>query len=147
MILGDINNYNDIVNLNPRLLTALNWLKENYKTRFPKGEIILEEGAITVRCQEVAMMPQQMLEAHRKYIDIHAPQSEEETIGWSSINDLKNCINPYDESRDIESYGDAPQCLLQVRPGQFAIFFPKEAHAPNIGIGNHRKLCIKIAVD
>ena len=34
-----------------------------------------------------------------------------------------------------------------IRPGQFVIFFPEDAHAPNIGIGRHKKLCIKIAVN
>ncbi len=147
MILGDINNCNNISSLNPNISKALQWLKEHYKERFPKGVIEIEEGKIRVNCEEIAMMPQQMLEAHRRYIDIHVPQSEEETIGWAPINSLKNCITPYNEEKDIEFYGDASQCLIQVRPGQFAIFFPEDAHAPNIGIGNHRKLCVKIAID
>ena len=147
MILGDINNYQAIASINPRIAKALEWIKSHYKEKFPKGVLEIEEGVIRVNCEEVAMVPQQMLEAHRRYIDIHVPQSEEETIGWSPINNLKNCITPYNEAKDIEFYGDASQCLFPIRPGQFVIFFPEDAHAPNIGIGNHRKLCVKIAID
>lgn len=146
MILGDINNCDNIKHISPRIEAALNWLKRNYDTRFPKGVITINEH-IKVNCEEVAMVPQQLLEAHRMFIDIHIPQSESEAIGWAPVSNLKNCITPYDKERDIEFYGDAPHCVLQVRPGQFAVFFPDDAHAPNMGIGNHRKLCVKIAID
>jgi len=145
MILGDINNHSSFTN-NPLIVAALEWVKQNYSQRFDKGTIQLTDK-IRINCEEVAMVPQQMLEAHRRHIDIHIPQSEEESLGWSPINDLKNCIIPYDEERDVEFYGDEPQCQISVRPGQFVIFFPEDAHAPNIGIGNHRKLCVKIALD
>lgn len=145
MILGDINNMSAFTD-NQHIAKALAWLKENHNQRFPKSTIEIDEH-IRVNCEEVAMMPQQMLEAHRRHIDIHVPQSEEETFGWSPINNLKNCINPYEQDRDVEFFGDEPQCHITVRPGQFIIFFPEDAHAPNIGIGNHRKLCIKIAID
>ncbi len=147
MILGDINNCTHLAPLGDKINQALAWVKEHYKERLPKGVIEIAEGQIAVNCEEVGMVPHQMLEARRRFIEIHVPQSGEESIGWSSLRDLKNCITPYDEERDIEFYGDAPQCLLQVRPGQFVIFFPEDAHAPNIGIGNHRKLCVKIALD
>ncbi|MBQ7041888.1 MAG: YhcH/YjgK/YiaL family protein [Muribaculaceae bacterium] len=147
MILGDINNCHDISLLNTRISKALEWAKAHHNEIFPKGIIEIEEGVIKVNCEEVAMVPQQMLEAHRRYIDIHIPQSDEETIGWAPIHNLQNCITPYNDEKDIAFYGDAPQCLFPVRPGQFVIFFPEDAHAPNIGIGNHRKLCIKIAID
>lgn len=145
MILGDINNPHQLTD-NPHIRQALEWLQHNHSRRFDKGAITLSDY-ITVNCEEVAMVPQQMLEAHRCHIDIHVPQSEEETMGWSPVNSLKNCLTPYDSERDVEFYGDEPQCHIHVRPGQFAIFYPEDAHAPNIGIGNHRKLCIKIVTD
>ena len=55
--------------------------------------------------------------------------------------------NMSDIALRVEFFGDEPQCHITVRPGQFIIFFPEDAHAPNIGIGNHRKLCVKIAID
>ncbi len=147
MILGDINNCHNTTLTNPRISKALEWIKAHYNERFQKGVIEIDEGVIRVNCEEVIMVPQQMLEAHRRYIDIHVPQSGEETIGWAPTPNLKNCITPYNDEKDIEFYGDAPQCLFSVHPGQFAILFPEDAHAPNIGTGNHRKLCIKIAID
>lgn len=145
MILGDINNHSLFTN-NQLITEALLWVKDNYNKHFEKGTIEITDK-IRVNCDEVSMVPQQMLEAHRRHIDIHVPQSGEENMGWSPINNLKNCISPYEEERDVEFFGDEPQCNLTVRPGQFVIFYPEDAHAPNIGVGNHRKLCVKIIID
>ena len=53
----------------------------------------------------------------------------------------------YDQEKDVEFYGDEPQSYISVYPGQCVIFFPEDAHAPNIGVGRHKKLCVKIAID
>ncbi|MBO4344254.1 MAG: YhcH/YjgK/YiaL family protein, partial [Victivallales bacterium] len=43
-------------------------------------------------------------------------------------------------------FSDKPQSFFDVRPGCFAIFFPEDAHAPNIGTGVHKKVVVKIAM-
>lgn len=91
-----------------------------------------------------------LLEAHRRYIDIHIPLDNYETIGWAPTEALKRTIaSGYDAERDIAFYEDMAHTSVDVRPGQCAVFFPEDAHAPNIGTpGNvHRKICVKIAVD
>ncbi len=149
MILGDLNATERIANLSNEIAEALKWISSHRKDEFKPGKIEIIPNKIYVNCEEVAMIPRekQMLEAHRRYIDIHIPISETEIIGWAHIDNLKNVLHPYDDERDIEFYGDKPQVHLPVYPGQYAIFFPEDAHAPNIGIGNHRKFCIKIAID
>ena len=67
-----------------------------------------------------------------------------EIIGWAPVESLKHKREEYDADRDVAFYGDAAHSLLHVKVGQMAVFFPEDAHAPNIGLGNHRKLCIKI---
>lgn len=148
MVLGDLNEIGRFAILGEDISIALRWIKENMALPFHKGKIEIKPERITVNCEEVAMVPRgkQFIEAHRRFIDIHVPLSGEETIGWASVSDLKNIIRPYDEEKDIIFYGEAPQCLLPIFPGQFAIFFPEDGHAPNIGTGNHRKFCVKIAL-
>jgi YhcH/YjgK/YiaL family protein len=68
-------------------------------------------------------------------------------MGWAPVADMTNLRQAYNEENDIEFYGDAARSIFNVQPGQMAIFFPEDAHAPNVGTGNHRKLCIKIPVD
>jgi beta-galactosidase beta subunit len=63
------------------------------------------------------------------------------------LSGLKYPHGEYDGERDICFYGDSATIMLHVRVGQMAVFFPEDAHAPNIGIGTHRKLCIKIPVE
>ncbi len=150
MIIGEINHLAQIPIGNELLSEALKWVAEHYKDPFEKSSIFIrDDKRIKVNSEIVAMLPQgkQMLEAHRQYIDIHVPISSEETIGWASLKHLRNITKEYNTENDIEFYGDEPQSYLTVYPGQCAIFFPEDAHAPNIGIGRHKKLCIKIAVN
>lgn len=149
MILGDLNTTGSISRLRPEIETALNWIKQHFKDEFKPGKTEIASGKIIANLETVAMIPKekQLLEAHKRYIDIHVPISEVEVIGWAATSNLKNCIKPYDPEKDIEFYGDTAQFHIPVYPGQYAIFFPEDAHAPNIGIGTHHKFCIKIAID
>ena len=90
------------------------------------------------------------LEAHRRYIDIHIPLDGPETIGWAPTDTLTHIVAPgYNAERDIAFYEDKAHTFFDVQPGQCAVFFPEDAHAPNIGIPGkeHRKICVKIAVN
>lgn len=72
------------------------------------------------------------LEAHRRYIDIHIPLNNTETIGWAPTDALTRIVIPgYNAERDIAFYEDKAQTFLDVQPGQCAVFFPEDAHAPN----------------
>ena len=87
------------------------------------------------------------LEAHRKYIDIHVPLSQPETMGWKSILTSSKNINNYDSEKDFELFNDSPTTYVTVMPGEFAIFFSEDAHAPLIGTGELKKLIFKIYID
>lgn len=149
MILGNLNDTARLQSLGDDFTIALQWINDHIKETLTKGTIEIIPGKIHVNCEEVAMIPKekQHIEAHRKYIDIHVPISGKEVIGWSAVRDLKNALQDYDEERDIIFYGDAPQCTIPVLPGQFAVMFPEDGHAPNIGTGIHRKFCVKILID
>ncbi|MGZ8545586.1 MAG: YhcH/YjgK/YiaL family protein, partial [Flavisolibacter sp.] len=43
-------------------------------------------------------------------------------------------------------YSDAPDMFFQLKPGQFAIFFPDDVHAPMIGDAEIKKLVIKVKI-
>ena len=139
--------------ITPLLDKAIDWLMENQSAVFTKGTFYLESDdaealRIRVNCEEPALIPREKatLEAHRKYIDIHVPLKGTETIGWAPVEGLKHIRTPYDEDKDVAFYGDTAHSLLHVKVGQIVVFFPEDAHAPNIGLGTHRKLCIKIPV-
>lgn len=147
MILSNIDEAGRYMGLSTELDMALRWLITYNPAHWEEGEIELGHGII-VKCEAPGLMPRERvrLESHRRYIDIHVPIKGNETIGWARTRDMRLIQQPYDHERDITFYGDMAQCLIHLTPGQMAVFFPEDAHAPNIGIGNHHKLCIKIPV-
>lgn len=85
------------------------------------------------------------LEAHREYMDVQYIISGDESMGWSPLADLEGSLG-YDEQRDLEFFTDAPQALVKVPPGSFAVFLPTDAHLPGVGEGPIHKVVVKIAV-
>lgn len=149
MILCDISEADRFESLGPGLAEAIRWLQIHYKDRFETGTFTIGPlDEITVKSEEPHMLPREKaaLEAHRNFIDIHVPLKDVETMGWASLSNLKYPHGEYDGERDIIFYGDSATSFLHVRVGQIAIFFPEDAHAPNLGTGKNRKLCIKIPV-
>lgn len=149
MILCDIADAKRFEMLGEEMADALQWLLAHHKDEFEKGSFTIgRNNDIVVKCEEPHLLPREKaaLEAHRKFIDIHVPLKDVETMGWASLTNLKYPHGEYDEERDIIFYGDSATSFLHVRVGQIAVFFPEDAHAPNLGTGKNRKLCIKIPV-
>ena len=147
MILCQISDSDLIKGLSPRLATAIEWVKAHWQESLSKGVVELEDGVI-VKVEETSLQPRERasLEAHRKFIDIHVPLKGTETMGWTPTSACKHLREKYSEEKDIMFFGDSAHSLLHVKVGQIAVFFPEDAHAPNIGLGNHRKICVKIPV-
>lgn len=89
---------------------------------------------------------QAVLEAHRRYIDIQFAVVGTDTIGWKPSRDCAAVSQPYDESKDIMFFSDAPVAWTPVAPGMFTIFFPDDAHAPMVGDGILHKAVVKVAL-
>lgn len=88
-----------------------------------------------------------VLETHERYIDIQCPLVSSETIGWKAGDALMVVSKPYDAEKDVMFYHDFPTVYTKLYPGQFAVYFPEDGHAPGIGQGNIRKVVAKIAVE
>lgn len=146
MILCNITDASKYRAISPLLAQAIDWLTANPTADLANGSYPVGDGGVVVKAETPALMPRERvrLEAHRQFIDIHVPLKGIETIGWAPVASLTYVNTPYDPESDIAFYSDSAHSLLHVHPGQIAIFFPDDAHAPNIGIGTHRKLCIKI---
>lgn len=87
------------------------------------------------------------LEAHRKYIDIQYVMAGTDEMGWKPTAACEIVEVRYDPEKDIAFFGDAPQTWTPVPAGSFAIFFPRDAHAPLVGSGRIHKAVLKIAVE
>lgn len=85
------------------------------------------------------------LEAHRRYIDIQVTIEGHEEIGWRSL-DACRAPAPFDLEKDIGFFDDRPESWLALMPGEFAIFFPEDAHAPLAARGALKKAVVKVLV-
>ena len=63
---------------------------------------------------------------------------------WKERAELEKPSEPFNREKDAQHYDDAPDTSFVVKPGQFAIFFPEDAHAGCIGEGKILKLVIKV---
>lgn len=149
MIAGDFTDYGDYVKYGELVMTALDWAAKHREDPFVAGQTLIADGRVAVNAQDVTLKAASRLEAHRKFIDIHVPLSGPEIQGWAPVSSLTDVTDPYNADNDIEFFGEAPVQTRKIEPGQFVIFFPEDAHAPNMGPEGapHRKLCIKIPVD
>ena len=154
MILCEIKDAGRYAVLSGALKKAIEWLQNYQPDDFVKGVIDLGvpdgfSAEILVKCQELSLVPRENArpEAHHRFIDIQVPLKGAETMGWAPVDALHHLQSPYSEEKDVEFYGDSAHSLLDVKVGQMVVFFPEDAHAPNIGLGNHRKLCIKVPVE
>ncbi|WP_114750370.1 YhcH/YjgK/YiaL family protein [Pleomorphovibrio marinus] len=85
-------------------------------------------------------------ECHDKHIDIQVCLHGEEAIGWKPRETCKQLKGSYNPEKDVSYYADEPDTYFQLSPGQFAIFFPEDVHAPMIGKGDIKKLVIKVKI-
>lgn len=84
-------------------------------------------------------------ESHKKYIDLQYIISGDEIIGVCPVSQAV-VTRPYDEKKDVANYTAEGKMEHSV-PGTFFLFFPSDAHRPNITPGGNKpvkKLVIKI---
>jgi biofilm protein TabA len=86
-------------------------------------------------------------ESHLNYIDIQYIVSGTEMIKVCPRAKLK-IETPYNPQEDIEFYFDQPGSQFLLTTGMLAIFYPEDAHAPGIAVGEGliRKSVIKIKI-
>ena len=87
------------------------------------------------------------MEAHRRYIDIQFLLSGDEEIGWKPTPECTMPEEEFNPERDVQFFQDSPDSWHSLRPGQFAIFYPEDTHAPMVGTREITKVVIKVAVD
>lgn len=92
-----------------------------------------------------------IIETHRVYADIQVPLSGPELHARLDPADLSVRI-PYDPLRDAQFYHPATlSSTLLVRPGEFAVYLPQDAHACLIQVSGQaesvRKMVVKVKAD
>ncbi len=146
MILGNLNDTARVEALHPLLGELFAYIKSHDLLNAPLGRIELQGDSLFINNDQPVLRTreEQVIEVHRRYLDVHVPLDGPEVIGWSPLCDLKEESQPYTEGGDCALYTDRPSTYLTLYPGQFLLVFPEDGHAPIIGEGKHRKLCAKV---
>ena len=151
MVVDRLNEAASYLRLHPLFQQAFDFLNQVAcePERFADGRHTLVEGRLSVILEraEGRGVAGARLEAHRKMIDIQLVLSGRERIGWRPQLECRGIVEAYSAERDIEFYSEQSTTWVELRPGDFAIFFPTDAHAPLAGNGPLRKAIAKVAVE
>jgi YhcH/YjgK/YiaL family protein len=148
MILDSLKNSGRYEKMHPLFKKTFDFLKNTDFSQIEDGKVTTDDPRLfflfsTVNGKEPK---DAKLETHIQYIDIQTPITSVETIGWKSASELQTVLHPYDAEKDVAFSDDEATSFSTLLPGQFAIFFPEDGHAPGIAQGIVRKIIAKIAV-
>lgn len=156
MISGNIYEQSSLSYLPDALQRAVRFLKEHDLASHEPGRFELEGDDMILQVLDLSTAPRDSLrpECHRKYIDVQfLAAGGPERIGWYPDlggNEIDEDL--LDAPRDICFYKNnpaAPESVIEMRPGSYAMFFPWDVHVPAIAAGtpaNIRKIVIKVAL-
>jgi len=148
MVIDILENLGKYVALNPLFADVVEFLKINDICTMEPGKYFIHDKDIflNLAIAKGRMTEKAVLETHINMIDIQIPISSEETFGYTPLCDLP--AFDYNAEKDVTLYGDTkPQTYVTVKPGQMAIFFPQDGHAPCISSNPEiKKAIFKVAV-
>lgn len=133
MIIDTIENLSKYDTLNPYFADVVEFLNSHDLQTMEPGKYPIKDKDVFVNLQVAKQRTKDtaFLETHINMIDIQIPITAAETFGYTPLEDLPEF--EYNAEKDITKYGDTkPQTYVTVKPGQFAIFFPQDGHAPCI---------------
>ncbi|MBA2481626.1 MAG: YhcH/YjgK/YiaL family protein [Planctomycetes bacterium] len=152
MILDTLANAARYAHLHPLFAQAFAWCgRDEARTcadgRYPLcGEdlFVIVESGVTRAAED------KRFESHRRYIDIQVNLAGSEIMEWMPMRDLAPS-DDFAPDGDIRFYHQPPgvPTRLLVRPQEFAIFWPADAHKPCCHPAGsevrYRKLVFKVA--
>lgn len=146
MIVSNLQNSQRVESLHPLFKRLFDYVKTHDLLHAELGRIEIEGDALFINNVNPECVPadKQVLEVHHDYIDVHILLEGAERIGWKAIEDVTDETKPYEKEGDCALYADAPTTFVDLLPGQFAIVYPEDPHAPVIGKGKIRKLIAKV---
>jgi YhcH/YjgK/YiaL family protein len=133
MIIDTIENLNKYVGVNPLFAEVVAFLNAHDLQTMEPGKYPIKDKDLFLNLTNAKGRGKEaaVLETHIDMIDIQIPISCAETFGYTPLCDLP--AFDYNAEKDVTLYGDTKaQTYVTVNPGQMAIFFPQDGHAPCI---------------
>ncbi len=152
MILDCINHFLRYVRNRENSLMAYDFIMNYQKNPLPCGRYDLDGKRCFALVQSYETVPEEQkdFETHEQYIDLQYVVEGTEKMLWSPREHLE-IKTPLDAEKDVEFYsGGETACALVVHEGEFAVFYPQEAHKTGCCVTvpeNVRKIVIKMLME
>lgn len=133
MIIDRLEHLNNYVALNPLFADVVKFLQANSLDTLQEGKHVItgDDVFLNLTTAQGRARDEAVLETHIKMIDIQIPLDGDETYGYTPLEELP--ASEYNTDKDISKYGSTPaQTYVTCKPGQMAVFFPQDGHAPCI---------------
>jgi biofilm protein TabA len=132
---------------------VFSWLAKNDPATFPVGKYILDSANVTLTITDapsVRPFDQTKWEAHCQKVDLQYIARGAEKMGIAPLSGAK-VVMQYDLKKDVGFYqpNEKKAKYIVATPGTFLLFFPSDAHRPNIqveGCDTVRKIVFKVRV-
>jgi len=148
MLISSIKKYTDILKFYPQLEIVFDFIIKNISTKTCDGKYdITKEIYATVQTCFPKPKEEQLLEKHKKYIDLQYVISGNEKIGWKFFDKSFKLLKKYNPKKDIAFYSNNPDTYINLKKGEFAIFFPDDTHSPLCCKNRVKKCIVKIPVN
>jgi len=133
---------------------AFKWIRDNNLETVAPGKYMLDGTNVTVNVTDAPStkpFEETKWEGHCKYVDIQYIVRGKEKMGIAPISKAR-VVTPYDAVKDngFYNFADADSKYVVAKPGTFLIFFPSDAHRPNVKVDGYdtvRKIVFKIKAD
>ena len=132
MVVDTLDNLAFYKGLNPLFEDVVEFIKANDLDKLEPGKHLIkgDDLFVNITTAKGKNPDEAVLETHRKMIDIQIPLSGEETYGYTPLCGLPDA--EYNSVKDITKYEGMADTYVTCKPGEFAIFFPQDGHAPCI---------------
>jgi YhcH/YjgK/YiaL family protein len=146
MIIDSILNLGNYLHLEGGFRESFDFLKRKDLQRLPEGWHEVGEGPIRAGVTNGPGRQRRgaRLETHRKHVDLQFILSGTDRMGWKPRVSCRMPHGGYDNDKDVEFFDDDPEFWFKLEAGMFAIFFPEDAHMPQICRGPIHKVVVKL---
>lgn len=145
MIIDKIENLGMYRGLNPLFDAVIRFMEDNDLQRLENGKHLIQGGRLFVNIQDAQgkTVDEAVIEYHKKMIDIQIPLNKPETYGYTPVADLPEA--DFNVEKDIAKIpGLRARSYVTANPGELAMFFPQDGHAPCIADGSLHKAIFKV---
>ncbi|WP_207535806.1 YhcH/YjgK/YiaL family protein [Desertivirga arenae] len=147
MIIDSLQNAEKYYGVHPLFKQAFEWIKSQDLSSLEVGKWEIAEGLKAGTSDKEAYTTETAkFECHNNWMDIQVALSPRETFGYSERSTVSDPAGEYNSEKDVIFWKDKPGTYFDLQFGQFAVFFPEDVHAPQIGEGNVKKLVVKIKI-